>query len=167
MDARRGSDTPKSRTSMELKGDREIIISRLFRAPPRLVFDAWTRADLVKRWWAPQSNCVEIVDVQADVRVGGKYRYQLQQDGNPIVFSGKYVEITPPSRLVYTQVFEMFPDAEMVITVDFAERDGMTMMTSHERYPTPEARAGALAAGMEHGMLQTMDQLDDLVVSLL
>ncbi|MBM7117104.1 SRPBCC family protein [Archangium primigenium] len=159
---------PKNRTSVELHGEREIIISRTFNAPARIVFDAWTRPEFVKRWWAPQSLCVTLVGCEADVRVGGAYRYQLRTpDGNAFAFSGRYTEITPPSRLVYTQVFEPMAEAgEMRITVTFDEREGKTHLVSHEVYPSAEARAGALASGMETGMLETMDQLDALVASL-
>jgi uncharacterized protein YndB with AHSA1/START domain len=166
MFAKKDETAPKNKTSMELRGDREIVISRTFNAPPRIVFDAWTKADLVRRWWAPKSHCVEMKSCDADVRVGGKYRYVLKHEQSEIAFNGKYVEITPYTRLVYTHVFEMYPDAEMMITATFEDRGDQTHMISHEVYPTAEARAGALASGMEHGMLETMDQLDELVATL-
>jgi uncharacterized protein YndB with AHSA1/START domain len=157
----------KNETTMELKSDREIIISRTFNAPPRIVFDAWTKAEFVRRWWAPASHCVAMEACDADVRVGGKYRYVLSpRRGGQIAFSGEYTEITPYTRLRYTQIFEEFPDAEVNITVTFAERGGKTHLVSHEVYPSKEARAGALEAGMEHGMRETMDQLDALVEQL-
>ena len=131
---------PKNRTSVELRGEREIIISRTFNAPARIVFDAWTRPEFVKRWWAPQAQCVTMVGCEADVRVGGAYRYQLRTpDGNAFAFSGRYTEITPPSRLVYTQVFEPMAEAgEMRITVTFEEREGKTHLVSHELYPSAD-----------------------------
>jgi uncharacterized protein YndB with AHSA1/START domain len=108
------------------------------------------------------------VGCDADVRVGGKYRYVLRRDaGDAFGFSGKYIEVTPHSRLVYTQVFEPMADAgEVIITVTFDERDGKTRLVAHELYPSQAARDAALASGMEHGMRETMDQLDELVVSL-
>ncbi|RKG93641.1 SRPBCC family protein [Corallococcus terminator] len=160
------SETPRSVTTLELKSDREVIISRTFRAPARIVFDAWTKPEFVKRWWAPQSRCVEFVDCQADVRVGGAYRYHLKHDGNEFSFYGTYSEITPHTRLAYTQIFEPFPDAAVQVTVTFEERDGKTHLVSHEVYPSKEAREGALSSGMEHGLRETMDQLDELVASL-
>src|SRR5690606_27601004 len=96
---------PVNETSMELKGDREIVIERTFNGPARIVFDAWTRPELVKRWWAPRSRGVSLIACDADVRVGGTYRYVLRTDrGDEFAFSGVYREITPHSRLVYTQI---------------------------------------------------------------
>ena len=165
MIGRSENEPRKYDTSLELRSDREIIISRTFRAPPRIVFDAWTRAEFVKRWWAPRS-CVEMVDCQADVRVGGKYRYVTRANGHESAFSGTYQEITPHTRLVYTQIFEMFPDAAVLVTVTFEERDGHTHLVSHELYPSKEARAGALSSGMEHGLRETMDQFEELVAGM-
>jgi uncharacterized protein YndB with AHSA1/START domain len=158
----------KNHTSMEIRHEREIVIARTFNAPARVVFDAWTRADLVKRWWAPRSHHVTMAGCEADVRVGGAYRYVLRRDtGDEIAFSGTYNEIVPHTRLVYTQVFEPMRDAgEAVITVVLREQDGKTHLTSVEVYPSQEARDGAIAAGMESGMRETMDQLEDLLATL-
>jgi uncharacterized protein YndB with AHSA1/START domain len=155
-------------TTMKLNAERELVISRTFNAPPRIVFEAWTRADFVKRWWAPKSHGVTIASCEADVRKGGKYRYVLRQaSGEELGFSGVYTEVTPYSRLVYTQFFEPMADAgAVVITVTLEEQRGKTRLVAHEVYPSNEAREGALAAGMEHGMRETMDQLDELVASL-
>ena len=109
---------------------------------------------------------MEIVEWTAQVEVGGRYRYLLRRGDDQFGFSGRYTEISPPRRLVYTQVFEAFPGAEAIITVTFEDRDGHTFMSSHELYPSPEARDGALASGMEDGMRETLDQLDDLVRTL-
>lgn len=168
MDARPGSEPmQKNHTTMEVKSDRELVIERTFNGPARLVFDAWTRPELVKRWWAPKSHGVAVVGCDADVRVGGKYRYVLRRDtGDEIAFSGRYTEVTPHSRLVYTQVFEAFPGAEVIVTITFDERGGKTRLVSHELYPSKEALSAALASGMEHGMRETMDQLDELIATL-
>jgi len=156
-----------SQTSMELKSDREIVITRTFAAPARIVFDAWTRAEHVRRWWAPRSRGAEIVECQADVRVGGKYRYVTRSSrGGEFAFSGEYVEVTPPARLVYTMVYEPMAEAgHVVVTVTFDEQGGSTRLVSHELYPSKEARAAAVASGMEAGMHETMDQLDALVTA--
>lgn len=161
-------DTKMNETTMELEADREIVITRTFNAPARIVFDAWTKPELVRRWWAPKSIGVSIVSCEADVRVGGQYRYVISaRGGDPMGFSGKYTEVMPPSRLVYTQVFEPMADAgEVVVTVHFEELDGRTHLVSHELYPSKEAREAALTSGMEHGMREAMDQLDDLVATL-
>lgn len=169
MVARKGSEAVQlNPTSMELEADRALIITRTFNAPARIVFDAWTKAELVKRWWAPKSHGAGLTVCEADVRVGGKYRYVIKNSaGQEIGFSGKYTEITPHTRLVYTQIFEPMADAgELITTVTFEERDGKTHLVSHELYPSKEARAMALESGMEHGMRESMDQLDALVTSL-
>ena len=170
MAARRESEPApvKNQTTMELKGDRELVIARRFNAPPRIVFEAWTRADLVQRWWAPKSRGVSIVSAEADVRVGGAYRYVFRlDDGHEFAFSGKYSEVTPASRLVYTQIFEPMSEAGAVhVTITFAERDGKTDLLAHELYPSKEVREMVLATGMESGMRETMDQLDELVASM-
>lgn len=169
MVARKESEVvPMNRTSMELVDDREIVIARTFNGPARIVFDAWTKPELVKRWWAPKSRGVSVVGCDADVRVGGTYRYVLRPaNGDEIAFSGKYTEVTPHSRLVYTQIFEPMADAgEVIITVTFDEHDGKTRLVSRELYPSKEVRDIVLATDMEHGMRETMDQLDELVASL-
>jgi len=167
MDARRGSEPgPTNRTSMELREDREIVITRTFNGPARVVFDAWTNAELVKRWWAPKSLGVSMSSCDADVRVGGKYRYVLRQSGgDEVAFSGTYTEITPYSRLVYTSCLEPFPDP-VIVTVTFEEKDGKTHLVARELYPSKEVREMALASGMEVGMRETWEQLDELVASL-
>jgi uncharacterized protein YndB with AHSA1/START domain len=157
-----------NKTSMELKGDREIVITRTFNGPAKIVFDAWTKPELVRRWWAPKSRGVSIASCDAEIRVGGTYRYVLRLDsGDEFAFSGKYTEVTPSSRLVYTQVFEPQAEAgEAIVTVTFEERDGKTYLVSHEQYPSAEWREAALGSGMEHGMREAMDQLEELVASL-
>jgi uncharacterized protein YndB with AHSA1/START domain len=151
---------------MERTSDTEIVITRTFRAPPDIVFDAWTKPEHVRRWWAPASRGVTLVECDADVRPGGAYRYVLARgDTERYAFSGKYREIARPTRLVYTQSFEPMPGAA-VVTVSFEERDGSTVLVAHEVYPSKEALDAALASGMEEGMRDTMDQLDELVASL-
>src|SRR5262249_17355267 len=140
---------------------------RTFDAPARLVFDAWTRPELVRRWWAPRSHGVEVADCQADVRAGGTYRYVLRQGGQELGFSGTYSEVTPCSRLVYTHVFEpMAPMGAAVITVTFGEQGGKTRLLAREVYPSAEVRATVIATGMEHGMRETMEQLSALLHEL-
>lgn len=156
-----------NQTTMDLVGDRDIVIARTFHGPARIVFDAWTKPEYVRRWWAPASLGVSMASCDADVRAGGSYRYVLQTPQGRITFSGVYREVTPPTRLVYTQIFEEHPEGDpVIVTVTFEERDGKTHMVSHERYPSPEVRELVLASGMEHGMRETMDQLDALVATL-
>lgn len=169
MVARQSAEpAPMNQTTMELEADREIVITRTFNGPARIVFDAWTKPELVRRWWAPKSRGVTIAECVADVRAGGTYRYVLRLDsGDEVAFSGKYTEVTPPSRLVYTQIFEPMVDAgAVIVTITFDEHNGKTHMVSREVYPSAEVRATVLATGMEHGMREAMDQLDELVASL-
>ena len=166
MAERKRNEPPKHATSMEIVGDRELVISRTFRAPARLVFDAWTRSDLVRLWWAPRSRGVQVVDIAADVRPGGAWRYQLEAHGSPVVFSGQYTEVTPPTRLVYTLMFEQNPSPPVVVTITFTDVAEGTRLVSRELYPSAEVRDIVLATGMEEGMRETLDQLDELVASM-
>jgi uncharacterized protein YndB with AHSA1/START domain len=159
-------------TTLEVPSDREILITRTFNGPARIVFDAWTRPELVERWWAPKSLGVAVVRCVADVFAGGTYRYVLKHSGREFAFSGRYLEVTPPSRLVYTQIYEPTaagapPDDEgIVVTVTFAEQDGRTRVVSRSMCPSQEVRDGILASGMERGMRETMEQLEELIATL-
>lgn len=162
-----------NQTTLDLKGDREFVITRAFNGPARIVFDAFTKPELVIRWWAPKSLGVSMVSCDADVRAGGSYRYVFQVgDVGRMAFSGAYAEVTRPSRLVYTQVFEPAAsgappsDQPVIVTVTFEERGGKTHVVSLTSCPTKEIRDGIIASGMERGMRETMDQLDELVASL-
>ena len=174
MVARKGSEAAHmNQTSLELRGDREIVIERTFNAPPRIVFDAWTRPELVRRWWAPKSRRVSLVGCDADVRAGGSYRYVAKLDaGGQFAFSGVYTEVTPYSRLVHTEIFEptasgaTTDDVPLIVTVTFEERDGKTHVVSHSLCPSKEVRDMIIASGMEHGMRESMDQLDELAATL-
>ena len=173
MAARRGSELAPHETSLTLEGDRNFVIARMFNGPARIVFDAYTRPELVARWWAPQSHGVSIIKCEADVRSGGSYRYVLRVGReHEMAFSGEYLEVTPPSRLVFTQLFEPTAggvqpgDQAITITVTFEERDGETHFLSRTVCPTPELRDTIIASGMESGMRETMDQLEALMASL-
>lgn len=150
------------------EGDREIIISRTFNAPARVVFDAVTKPEYLERWWAPKSLGVALVECRADVRVGGTYRYVMRKGDGPLMaFSGTYAEVTPPTRLVYDEIFEPMAAAGSVrVTATFEERDGKTRYVINSVYPSKQVRDGVLASGMEKGMRESMDQLDDLLASL-
>jgi uncharacterized protein YndB with AHSA1/START domain len=162
-----------NQTTLDLKGDREFVITRAFNGPARIVFDAFTKPELVTRWWAPKSLGVSMVSCDADVHAGGAYRYVFQvREVGRMAFSGTYTEVTRPSRLVYTQVFEPTAsgvqpsDQPITVTVTFDERGGKTHVVSHTSCPTREIRDGIIASGMERGMRETMDQLEELVASL-
>jgi uncharacterized protein YndB with AHSA1/START domain len=162
-----------NQTSVDRTSDRELTIARTFNAPPRIVFDAWTKAEFVSRWWAPKSLGVSIVTCAADVRVGGRYRYVLQPPGGgPFAFSGEYREVTPHSRLVYTAFFEpglappQSDDEAAIVTVTFEADGDRTHLVARELYPSKDVLDGVLATGMEVGLRETMDLLDELVETL-
>jgi len=166
-----GNDAEKSsqsRTQVERASGRELVIRRVFRAPPPLVFDAMTKPELLRRWWAPRSLGVSLIECEADVRVGGRYRYVFGRPGQTVMaFSGVYREVVPGSRVVYTQIFEPMPEAgEGLITTEFHPHSEGTMMVSRELYPSTEVLDGVIASGMDRGMRESLDQLEELVRSL-
>jgi uncharacterized protein YndB with AHSA1/START domain len=155
----------KNRTTLERTSDRELVITRTINGPARLVYEAWTKAELLKQWWVPKSYGLSLISCEADVRVGGTYRLVFSHQGSePMAFHGRYLEVTPCSRLVWTN--EEAGDAGQVTTVTFEERAGKTLVTLHELYPSKEALDAARESGVEPGTLETFDQLDDFVVSL-
>ena len=173
MSERGSVDVHRQLMTIELDGDLGIVFRRTFNGPARIVFDAWTKPELVQRWWAPAGLGVSMVSCEADVRVGGAYRYVIKARGNPeMAFSGIYKELTPPTRLVHTQVFEPTAsgsnpdDGELVVTVTFEEEAGRTRVTSRAVAPTKEVRDAIVASGMESGARMTWDQLDELVAEL-
>ena len=168
MDARRESQsTPmKNRTTVERKSERELVVTRTFNAPPRIVFEAWTKPELFKRWWVPKSMGVSLHSCDMDVRVGGGYRLEFSHSAapKPMEFFSRYLEVTPHSRLVWTN--EEGGDSGQVTTVTFEERGGKTRLTMHDLYPSKEALDGAFASGSTGGMDETFEQLDELLAAL-
>jgi uncharacterized protein YndB with AHSA1/START domain len=153
----------KNSTSVERRSERELVVSRTFNAPARLVFEAWTKPELLKRWWVPKSFGMSFVACELDVRVGGGYRFEFGHEASkPMAFFGRYLEVTPPSRLVWTN--DESVDGS-VTTVTFEDRGGTTLVVMHELYPSKEALDATLA-GMEGGMPETFAQLDELLVTL-
>ncbi len=145
-----------------LPSENEILITREFDAPVGLVFEAWTTPDLVKRWWAGGRG--EVTDAQIDLRVGGGWRWVMTANGGfEVAFSGEYMEIDPPHRLVRTEVFEMVPDVEAMSTITFDEANGVTTLRILGRYPSLEHRDAVLASGMEAGLQTSLNDLEDLV----
>jgi uncharacterized protein YndB with AHSA1/START domain len=133
---------------------------------PRISF--LTKPELLKRWWAPKSFGVSLFACEQDLRVGGAYRFAFGRDPKtPEVFTGRYLEVDPPARLVLTQIYERMSEAgEAIVTADFEESAGRTLLTLRQLFPSKEALEGALASGMERGMRVTLDQLDALVASM-
>jgi uncharacterized protein YndB with AHSA1/START domain len=154
----------KNRTTAERKSDCEIVITRTFDGPARIVFDAWTKPELLKLWWVPKSFGMTLVSCEADVRAGGKYRFLIGHGASePRAFYGTYLEVTPHARLVWTN--EEDPDGP-VTTVTFEEEGGKTRVVVHELHPSKEALDNACASGVETGMSVSFEQLDELLVAL-
>lgn len=148
-------------TTVERTSDYELVVTRTFNAPPRIVFEAWTRPELFKRWWVPKSAPMSLLSCDMDVRTGGTYRLVFSHPAadQPIAFFGCYREVTPPTRLVWTNDEG---DQGAVTTVTFEEHAGKTLVTLHERYPTTEALEEALA-GSAQGLPEQFEQLDELL----
>ena len=164
MDATSQRDgTPmENRTTVERKSEREIVVTRTFNGPARIVFEAWTQPELFKRWWAPKSIGMVLHSCEMDVRVGGKYRLEFVHGDSQSAFFGTYKEVTPHSRLVWTNEES---DEGSVTTVTFAEKGGKTLLVLHELYPSKEA-LDAAGTGAADAMGETFGQLDELLVTL-
>jgi uncharacterized protein YndB with AHSA1/START domain len=163
MDVRRESEpTPmKNRTTVERKSERELVVTRTFNGPARIVFEAWTKPELFRRWWAPKSMGMSLRSCEMDVRVGGKYRLEFEPDA--MAFFGTYLEVIPHSRLVWTN--EEGGAGGPVTTVTFEEKRGKTLLVMHELYSSKEA-LDAAGTGAADAMVETFAQLDELLLTL-
>jgi uncharacterized protein YndB with AHSA1/START domain len=165
MEARRGSEvTPmKNRTTVERKSEREVVVTRTFNAPARMVFEAWTKPELYKQWWVPKSMGKFLRSCEMDVRVGGGYRLVFGEDASQAAeFFGRYIEVTPHSRLAWTN--DEGGDSGSVTTVTFEEKGGKTLLVLHELYPSKEAFEAS--GGAADAMSEQFEQLDELLVTL-
>src|SRR5215831_17111154 len=145
MYARRESEptATKNRTTVERKSERELVVTRTINGPARIVFEAFTRTELFKQWWVPKSFALSLLSCELDVRVGGTYRLVFSHSGSePMAFFGKYIEVTPHSRLVWTN--EEGDDGGPVTTVTFEEKGGKTLLVVHDLYPSKEALDAAI-----------------------
>ena len=156
------SDTFKATTP----SDREIVLTRLFDAPRRLVFDAMTKPEHVRRWWGCLDERYSVPVCEIDLRPGGTWRFVGRGPQGEFGFHGVYREIAPPDRLVFTEIFDPFPDAESVVTSVFTEEGGKTRMTVTCLYPSLEVRDQVLKSGMTRGAGISYDRLEDLVREL-
>lgn len=157
----------KGTAVVTLPTDTQILITRDFDAPPHLVYQAWTTPDLIKRWWSARRGAVTVADV--DLRVGGKWRWvMLTDDGFEVAFHGEYRELIPNERIVCTEVYEGYPeaDAEALNTMTFTARDGRTTLSILVQHKSQEHRDAHINSGMEAGMQDAMDLLEQVAISL-
>ena len=156
-----GSPAAKNRTAVERKSDRELVVTRTFDAPVHIVFEAWSNPELFKRWWVPKSVGMTLVSCDMDIRTGGTYRLVFRHPAfdQPMAFFGTYREVTPHTRIVWSNEES---DEGALTTVTFEERDGKTLVTFHELYPTEAALEEALAGSAE-GLPEQFAQLDELL----
>ena len=151
-------------TRVERTSDREMLVTRTFDAPPSLVFEAWTTPELFMRWWAPKSIGMVLRSCEMDVRIGGGYRLEFGRDAsNPVAFFGRYIEVAPHSRLVWTN--DEGGEGGPVTTVTFEEKGGKTLLVLHELYPSKEA-LDAAGTGAADATVETFTQLDELLLTL-
>ena len=168
MDKRRASETSPTKydTTVDRKSDRELVVTRSFNGPAHLVFNAWTKPELLKRWWVPKSCGMSFLSCEAHVRTGGTYRFVFSHPASeqPMSFFGRYLEVTPHSRLVWTND----EDAEggAVTTVTFEEKGGETFVVMHDLYPSKKALDDAIASGATSGSGEQFEQLDQLLVAM-
>ena len=156
----------KNITTVEKKSEREVLVTRTFNAPARIVFEAWTTPELFKRWWAPKSSGVTMLSCEMDVRVGGTYRlvFRHPATGQPMAFFGRYTEVMPNSRIVWTN--DEGDDGGAVTTVTFEEKGGKTLVVMRDLYPSKEALDEAIASQSTSGFSEQFEQLDELLVTL-
>src|ERR1700733_15100455 len=155
-----------SRTTVERTSDRELVATRTFDGPARIVFEAWTKPELIMRWWAPKSFGISFLSCETDARTGGSYRFVFGHAASeqPMAFFGRYIEVTPHSRLVWSN--DEGGEGGAVTTVTFEERGSETLVVMHDLYPSKEALDGAIASGSTSGAGKSFEQLDALLVSL-
>jgi uncharacterized protein YndB with AHSA1/START domain len=161
MDRQTNNHPEANRTTVERKSDRELVATRTFDAPPQMVFKAWSQPDLFRRWWVPEGSGISLVSCDMDVRTGGKYRLEFGAGGDTMAFYGKYLDVVPNERIVWTN-----DEGEegAVTTVTFEDQGGKTLLTFHELYPTTEALEEAMV-GSAAGLPTQLDQLDELLSS--
>jgi uncharacterized protein YndB with AHSA1/START domain len=154
----------KNRTTVERTSDREVVVTRTVNGPARIVFEAFTKPELFRRWWVPKSLGMTLLSCEMDARVGGTYRLEFDVGGpEPVAFFGRYLEVTPNSRLAWTN--EEGGEDGPVTTVTFEDKGGTTLVVLTERHPS-KASLDAAGTGAAEAMVETFDQLDELLVAL-
>jgi uncharacterized protein YndB with AHSA1/START domain len=161
-----GSAANSGTFKVSTPSDQEILMTRLFDAPRQLVFEVMTKPEHVRRWWGCLGEGYSVPVCEIDLRPGGAWRFVNRHPKGEAAFHGEYREITPPSRLVFTEIFEEFPDVVSVVTTDLADEGGKTRMTATVRYPSQEVRDMVISTGMATGAGISYDRLEDLVAEL-
>ena len=153
-------------TLVERTSDREMVVTRTFNGPARIVYEAWTKPELFKRWWTPKSSGVTMLSCEMDVRVGGTYRlvFRHPSSGQPMAFFGRYTEVTPNSRIVWTN--DEGGEDGALTTVTFKEHGGKTLVVMSDLHPSKKALDEAIASGSTSGFGEQFEQLDAMLVSL-
>jgi len=167
MDTRSGTEPAATQqsTTVERTSERELVVTRTIDGPPPSVLEAWTDAELFRQWWVPKSFGVKLLSCEIDARVGGGYRLTFDNgSAEPMAFFGRYLEVTPPTRLVWTN--EEGDGGTVVTTVTFEEDHGRTRLVVHDRYPSKEALDEVVASGAINWNPESFDQLDELLVSV-
>lgn len=152
----------KYQTNAERKSDRELVSSRLIHGPADLVFEAWANPEIFRKWWVPKSAPITLTSLEMDVRKGGKYRLVFSAGGQMAEFFGKYLEVTPNSRLIWTNE-EEGPEKATITTVTFEEVNGKTLVTVLDLYPSKEALDEAISTGSSGAMPEQLEQLEQLI----
>lgn len=163
MNAKKEND---NRTKVERKSDRELVVTRTFNGPANIVFQAWAKPELFQRWWTPKSFGITFLSCEMDVRTGGTYRLMFSHPSSekPMAFFGRYIEVIPNARIVWTN--DEGEDGGAITTVTFEERGGETLVVMHDLYPSKEALDDACNSGSTSGAAETFDQLDELLTTL-
>jgi uncharacterized protein YndB with AHSA1/START domain len=152
----------QNEATVERTSERELVVTRTVNGPARLVFDAWTKAELLQQWWVPKSFPITLLSCETDPRVGGKYRLTFGSDGSTMDFFGRYLEVVPPTRVVWTN--EESEGEATITTVTFEETDGRTRVVVHDLYPSKESLESD--SGSTYAMPESLAQLDDLLATL-
>jgi len=155
------------RTTVERTSDREVVVTRTFNGPARIVFEAWAKPELFKRWWVPKSAGMSLLSCDMDIRTGGRYRLEFGHPAfdQPMAFFGRYIEVTPPVRLIWTND-EGGEGAGAVTTVTFEERGADTLAVLRDLYPSKDALDEAIASESLGGFSEQFAQLDEVLVAL-
>lgn len=166
MDTGKENKPAANPTTVERKSDRELVVTRTFNGPARIVFDAWTKPELIQRWWMPKSFGISFLSCENDVRTGGTYRFVFGHPASeePAAFFGKYLEVIPSSRLVWTN--EEGGEGGNITTVTFEDRGGETLVVVRDLYSSKEALDDAMATGAISWSGESFEQLDGLLITL-